>query len=124
MKKNKGLIIGIVVALIIAAVAVWYFFFKKPSGEKLDTGTGNGTLDSDTIVRNAIIEATKKVTDNTVLTATEKEKSLYIIRTNVVAAKSQVMEKYVAGEDIVDFILRYTENVYNQYNTPIIKLSK
>lgn len=135
MKKNRGLIIGVIIVVIIIAVVVWYFYFRTPAGLKLDTGTDpipgplnqfvcptgtTGTYPNciltettpDAVFENAIIAAKVNVTNNNQLTNNQKINAINMIDVNVPKNKDVILADAASGKDIVQLILSDAEKFY------------
>lgn len=150
MKKNKGLIIGIVIIIILAAV-VWYFFFRNSGAAKIGSGTDvtpqptPGPLDQyvcpagtsgtypdckldivtpDAIFAKALVDAKKEVTNNASLTNTQKVNAINVIDVFVPNDKDTLLAGAAAGGDLVQLILTDAEKIYLTQFGSEVKLSQ
>lgn len=140
MKKNKNLVIGVIIVLLLAAVAAWYFFFRTPAALKVGdevitdpvepipgpldqfvcpVGTSGTypdcTLDvvnANTIFSNAITAAKLNVTNNVLLTTTQKVNAISVIDVYVPKNKDVLLADAASGRDLVTLILQDAEKIY------------
>lgn len=141
MKKNKGLVIGVIIVVIILGVAAWYFFFRTPTGAKIgdeiiiseDPEPEPGPLDQyvcppgssmingecaldvinqDTIFSNAITAAKQRVINNALLTSIQKSNAISVIDVYVPNNKNTILADAATGKEIVVLILQDAEKIY------------
>lgn len=128
MKKNKGLIIGVILFIIAAAVAAWYFFFRTTAARVVeevidDTPPDKPVAEPPTpaIFAQAIIAAKQDVLNNQLLTSDERSRAVNIIDVFVTKDSSLILADAATGKDIVQLILIDAEKIYLvNFKVPIV----